>query len=367
MFSLRVKFLPFIPVFLVAFSINVFAQKPTPTPSEDKPEVVYTEEIKVNIAAFDANGNFADSLKKEDLVINEDGRLHQANIVQHIPANVLILLDTGGENRQEKSFDKTREAARSLINALQKDDKIALMQYYDKVELLSDWTSDKTQLSNALKKMNFGPRSRFVDALRQATEYLQKLPVENRHLVLITDGLDSLSSQEEKTLAIRNLTATNVNVHVFSYTGLEQAAVAERTKTLGRPSPPRAKLPPGAGNPGDINANIAVPIIGTINLDREMIRKNRERGEALARSEKDLMKLSEDTNGIFYLPETTIELVAKTSDLAKNVDSQYVVTYTPKKPLSESENGEVRNIEVTSKRQGVFIQARRRLTVLNKR
>lgn len=366
MFSLHVRLLPFAAALLFAFSAGIFAQKATPTPPEDKPEVVYTEEIKVNIAAFDENGNFADSLKKEDVVVNEDGRLHQANIVQHIPANVLILLDTGGENRQAKSFSKTRETALSLINALQKDDKIAVMDYYDKVDLLTDWTSDKTAAVESLKKMSFGSRSRFADALRQATEFLEKLPVENRHLVLITDGLDSINDTETKAAAFRDLTATNVNVHVFSYTGLEQAVIAGRRKSLARPRLPQ-QLPPGAADPNARNTAIAVPIGPPINLDREMTRKIKERSDALAVSEKDLMRLASDTNGIFYLPETTDEMIGKTTHLAKNIDSQYVVTYTPKRPLSESANGEVRNIEVTSKRNGVFIQARRKLMVLNEK
>lgn len=367
MFSFRRNFLPLLPAVVFTFSIGVFAQNPTPTPPEDKPEVIYTEEIKVNIAAFDENGNFADSLKKEDLVINEDGRLHQANIIQHIPANVLILLDTGGENRQAKDFKTTRNAAISLVNALQKDDKIAVMQYFDKVELLSDWSSDKAQITEILnKKMNFGPRSRFVEALNEATNYLEKLPVENRHLVLITDGLDSLSNEEQKSAAFRRLTTTNVNVHVFSYTGLERAVVKQRKKSTisggGRMPKP---LPPGAGIPGQPQTP-GIPI-ATVNLDREMQRKIRERGENLAQSEKDLNKLSEDTNGIFYLPDTQKELVEKTEHLAKNVDSQYVVTYTPKRPLSESTSGEVRNIEVTSRREGVIVQARRKLAVLTDR
>lgn len=366
MFSLRFNLLPFVAAVLIVFSLNVFAQKPTPTPPEDKPEVIYTEEIKVNIAAFDENGNFADSLKKEDVVINEDGRLHQANILQHIPVNVLILLDTGGENRQAKSFSKTRETALSLINALQKDDKIAVMDYYDKVDLLTDWTSDKAAAAASLKKMSFGSRSRFADALRQATEFLEKLPVENRHLVLITDGLDSINDAEAKASAFRNLTATNVNVHVFSYTGLEQAVISGRRKSLTRQRLPQ-QLPPGASDPNARNTAIAVPIGSPINLDRAMAQKIKERSAALAVSEKDLMRLASDTNGIFYLPETTDEMIEKTTHLAKNIDSQYVVIYTPKKPLSESTDGEIRNIEVTSKRDGVFIQSRRKLTVLSKR
>ena len=216
MFSIRHKFLLFASLIFI-FSVSLAAQTPTPTPPDDKPEVVYTEEVKINISAFDLDGNFAKSLKKEDLVINEDGRLHQANIIQHIPAKILILLDTGGESRVAKDFKTTRDTAKSLISHLQDSDQVALMQYHDKIELISDWTSDKTQLFNALdKKMNFGSRSRFSAAISEATNFLQRVKTENRHLVLIGDGLDSLANQELRNNAIRNLTAANVNFHVLS-------------------------------------------------------------------------------------------------------------------------------------------------------
>lgn len=362
MFSFRNNFL-FFAFFTFTFSVNIFAQTPTPIPPEDKPEVIRTEEIKVNISALDLNGNFAEALKKEDLVIIEDGRLHQANIIQHIPAKVLILLDTGGENRQAKDFKTTRDTAKQLINFLQKDDQVALMQYNEKIELISGWTSDKVLLNNILdKKMNFGTRSRFTAALKEATAFLEKLQTENRHLVLISDGLDSLSYGEQRALALRNLTATNINVHVFSYTKLEQQIVEQRKKSISGGGKKAIELPPGADVP--IPGKVQTTPIVTINTDRAMIKKNKERGDALKISERDLLQLSEDTNGIFYLPDTKEEMLEKTKSLAKNIDSQYVVTYTPKRPLDESKDGEVRTIEVTSRRDGVIIQARRKLLVV---
>ncbi len=361
MFLFRSKFLLF--AFLsFTFSANIFAQTATPTPIE-KPEVVYTEEIKLNISAFDLDGNFANALKKEDLVISEDGRLHQANIIQHIPAKILILLDTGGESRSAKDFKTTRQTAKSLIKFLQKDDLVALMQYHDKIELISDWTINKAELSNILdKKMNFGIRSRFIEALKEATDFLERVKGENRHLILISDGLDSQSNQEQRTAAIRTLTSTNINVHVFSYTGLEQQVVEQRKKSISGGGRKAIELPPGADIP--IPNKVQTVPIATINTDKAMVRKNKERGEALKRSEGELSLLSEDTNGIFYLPETKEEMIEKTEHLAKNIDSQYVVTYTPKRPLSESPDGEIRKIEVTSRRDGVIIQARRKLLVM---
>ena len=138
--------------FVFIFSAFVFGQSPTPTPPDEPAEIIKTDEIKVNISALDLSGNFAEGLKKEDVVIIEDGRLHQANIIQHVPAKVLILLDTGGENRQAKDFATTRKAAKKLIDSLQPDDEIAVMQYNDKVEILSGWTKDKAALSETLSK-----------------------------------------------------------------------------------------------------------------------------------------------------------------------------------------------------------------------
>ena len=99
----------------VIFGVSVFAQKPEPTPppiKDDPVEKVFIEEIKLNISALDKAGNFVDDLKKEDVVIVEDGRLHQPSSLRRIPANVLIVLDTGGEMRRAKSLSQTRKNRR---------------------------------------------------------------------------------------------------------------------------------------------------------------------------------------------------------------------------------------------------------------
>src|SRR6185369_15528790 len=205
----------------------------TPAPSEDSPEKVFTEEIKLNVSALDEAGKFFSGVKKEDLVINEDGVLHQASSVRRIPATVLIVLDTGGEDRQAKDFKTTRETAKALINGLQPDDTVALLEYNDEAKILAEWTNDKTQLLTALdKNLNFGKRSRFVEALNLAVKFFDKSNLENRHLVLITDGLDSMSDGSERSKAIKNILATDINVHVMSYTKMEQTVVGQRVKSV---------------------------------------------------------------------------------------------------------------------------------------
>ena len=301
-------------------------------------------------------------MRVEDLVISEDGILHQATSVRRIPANVLIVLDTGGEDRQAKDFKTTRETAKALIRNLQPGDSVALLEYNDKAEIIAEWTNDKEQLYQILdKNLKFGRRSRFVEALNLAAKFFGNSDLENRHLVIISDGLDSTSNDDERNAAIRNLLTTDINVHIFSYTKLELDVVQQRKKSVTYGGTKRPELPPGADIPIQGQTK-TVPLI-TINTDRAMIKKIKERGESLEKSEKSLVELSENTNGIIFLPESREEMIEKTEFLAQNIDSQYVVTYTPKRPLSEVRTTEERTIQITSRRDGLEIIAKRKLIV----
>jgi len=364
----RTKF--FLPVLFVLFFLvaSTSAQTPTPTPeTDDKPEKVFTEEIKLNILAFDENGNFATVVNKEDLVINEDGRLHQANSIRRIAANVLIVLDVGNEISFGKRNKTTSAAAKGLINALQAEDTVAVMQYGDKVEILAEWTQDRGFLNKVLdeKRLGLGKRSVFNQALDKAARFFQKMPLENRHLILITDGIDSFNDQKLKDSWLKNLLSSDINVHVISYTALQQEALAPKKSIWqqGEPNPRRIPEEVLITMPQAQQQTLRLPRLGSINTDREMIKKRRQESAKLEKSEKFLTTLAEDTNGEIFLPATVQEMIDKTAQLAKNIDSQYVLTYTPKRALSESNDGETRIIEVSSRRAGLLVQAKRKLVV----
>ncbi|MBC7795715.1 MAG: hypothetical protein H7Z37_02450 [Pyrinomonadaceae bacterium] len=94
-----------------------------------------------------------------------------------------------------------------------------------------------------------------------------------------------------------------------------------------------------------------------------MLKKLRERKKDLQTSEKALSDLAENTNGEIFLPETREEMLEKSALVARIIDSSYVVTYVPKRALSEVEKAEERNIEVSSRRAGLIVQAKRKLIV----
>ena len=172
------KYFLFAVICFLSISVTTAAQSgrvqpsPTPTPRDDDTLRVVTEEIKLNVLAFDENGDFFRDVKERDLVITENNILHQPASVRRLAANVLIVMDTGGEMRVVKNLDETRRTAFAVVNSLRSDDAIAIMQYADKPEIVGEWTNDKSQTLAAIKRTNFGRRSAFVDALKLATDFL---------------------------------------------------------------------------------------------------------------------------------------------------------------------------------------------------
>jgi VWFA-related protein len=301
-------------------------------------------------------------VKESDLVITENNILHQPTSVRRLPATVVILMDTGGELRQVKSLDQTRRTARALLAALRPEDSVAVIQYADTTEIVAEWTTDKSEVSRAIGRTKFGRRSVFVDALNLATDFLLKNPQENKHLVLITDGTDSSGNDSRKRDAIRRLLSTQISVHVLSYARMEAEDISPRTKMITNSPPPKAMPDEVAAQlPNGVRDVATAPKAKTINLDRTLLRKLKVRKADLENSEKQLEDLAENTNGTAVIPDNLDEMVEQTALIAKMIDASYVLTYIPKIPIGESGSPGERNIQVTSKRAGLQVQARRKV------
>lgn len=342
---------------------------PSQQKKEDDTERITTEEIKLNVAVRNDYGHFDPTLVLEDLMVVEDRVPHSIASLRRVPANVLIVLDTGGEMRLAKNLKTTREVAANLVNSFDKENALAVMQYSDKPEILVEWTNDKAQILQAINvKSNFGKRSRFVEAINLAAKFLNSRPNENRHLVLITDGIDSVAKKGEREAALQNLLAANVSVHVLSYTQLEYGEMKESSifqKGQAR-APRRTDDAHKASLPQPIQDMMNMPRIGSINTDTAMIRARKQRRDALKQSQAQLIDLARETGGEMIVPESEEEMSAKAKEIAAAIDSQYVITYMPKRPLENSPVGETREIGVIPRRVGLVVQARRKFVVPEK-
>jgi VWFA-related protein len=341
------------------------APSPTPTPTQEQEQIkVFTEEVRLPVVAFDDYGGFDPSLEMDDLLVLEDGVPQQIRSIQRIPANVLLLLDTGNEITLAKSVDTTRAIALRVLNGLRGEQRVAVMQFNERVELLQDWTTDRTQVATVLKKKLYsGKRSRLSEGVQTAAEKLQETPAGSRHVVIVTDGVETPGGRVVYSEAVKRLIAAQATVHIISYTQLVRQAIDNRNKggilktgdgvqRDGNPGGQDPTLPPGMTRSPSFK-------IGSIDLDRQMRRWYKRYSDSTKESEKRLISLAGETGGQMLLPTTTEEMLAEGEAVARDIGSQYVITYAPKRPLAESPAGEYRRIEIAARRTGLTLRARR--------
>jgi VWFA-related protein len=201
---------------------------------------VETIEVLVPINAYDESGLNVTNLELKDLLIVENGEPRTITNLRREPASIVLILDLGNgigtfKNGASATYNPvpessrwdptvpvwakrhdivarpaSREFADNFVRGLSSDDRVAIIQYSDRVELIQDFTSDREQALVALSsKYRIGLKSRFYDALSLAAEKIRHQPG-RRVIVLLSDGLDTASkTTRQKALeAVAHSSAT---------------------------------------------------------------------------------------------------------------------------------------------------------------
>jgi len=373
----RIRPIVFVSLALV-LSSTVLGQKPQPSPSptprteEQEPVKIFTEEVRLPVVALDQYGHYDPTLVVDDVLVLEDGVAQQIRSVQRLPVNVLLLLDTGNQLGL-KNTNTTSAVALRLVSGIHDGNRIAVMQFANRPELLQTWTTDKAAIAKVLKtKVSSGKSSRLADAIATASDQFKDIPAGTRHIVLITDGVDTPGGRVTMANALKQLNSIQASVHVISYTVLARQTLQTQTKVIRggdgvqRDANPASNpvangdptLPPGTTRTPSIK-------IATIDTDVAMRRKRKEYERATRASEKQLVAIAEESGGQIWLPESTNDLLSEAESIARDIGSQYVVTYRPNRPLASAKPGEYRKVEVASRRVGLYLRSRRGYVVVN--
>jgi VWFA-related protein len=328
---------------------------PTPTPGEPQDTIrVSTEEVRIPIFAYDDYGHFDPTLELDDILVLEDGVAQEVKSLERVPGNILLLLCTSGDANPAMRTNMTRDIALNLVAHLRAGDRISLIQFTSRVELLQDWTNDKSLIERALRtKLHSGRGTRVIPAITRAAIELQKQPFGNRHVVIIGDGVDlppwadykemmaalSPPAQEAETTraamaeAVRQLVRTGATVHVISYQLFANEVFAGRQQK-------------------DSSAS-------GIRFDPQMRRLNKAYQNAMQKRGESLAKVVEQSGGLLLEGKSGDEMVKDGAEIARDIGAQYVATYKPKRPLASARPGEYRELKVESRRVGLSLRSRR--------
>ena len=325
---------------------------------------VFVEEVRIPITARDASGRFDPTVEINDLLVRENGIAQPLKSVYRMPASVLLLVDTGEELNRAKNVRLTREVASTLISSLQPGNQVAVMQVNDRVELLQSWTEMQASAIKSLEQLLPGKRSLLLKSLFAAVGQFSKVPPGNSHLVLISDGVDRAGAQDDLSEAYQALIAANITLHVISYASLGEkipAPIPTRPRVKSAVAPELIEALPRTQFKGDPTPDLKSHLKhkGGVVLDIDLLFARKGIKPALAKRSDEFLVIAEETGGNLWLPGSAEEMVREAREVARDVDSQYVLSYKPVPPLSASTPNEYRRIEVISRRVGLAVTSRR--------
>jgi VWFA-related protein len=366
-------------IFCVSVHLSAQISKPklSPTPpvqpksDGQEPVKIFTEEVRLPVVAMDTYGHYDPTLEVDDILVLEDGEAQQIKSVRHIPANVLLILDTGGDSNGlgglSKKTSTTRDVALRVISRLREGDRIAVLQSSNQAELIQPWTDDVGKVVRVLKTKLFATkRSRIFETMTKAAQVLSDQPEGSRHVILITDGVESPGGKVNLDDAIKRLVEARATVHIISYTEFVRQKNDKQPSNITAGQRPVSSDPIAANDPTMPPGVTRSPSFGVgIRFDPAMNRVRKAYEAETKKSEKWLTGLADETGGRIFLPKSTDEMIAKGEEVARDIGAEYVVTYRPRRSLAEAKPGEYRKVEVASRRVGLYLRSRRGYVVPN--
>src|SRR4029078_2949697 len=98
---------------------------------------------------------------------------------------VVLMLDTSGSTRFR--LEEIQDAAITFVNQLRQDDRVMVVSFDDQTRVLSEFTSDRSRLRDAIRRTNPGDGTKLYDAVDMVMNQRLNSIDSRKTLVLFTD------------------------------------------------------------------------------------------------------------------------------------------------------------------------------------
>ncbi|MBK7393601.1 MAG: VWA domain-containing protein [Chloracidobacterium sp.] len=158
---------------------------------DDDPIRVDSSIVRLNIGVVDPRGRPILSLNKDSFDLFEDGVKQQITRFEpsEAPFSVVIMLDMSGSTLGFRQVIK--QSAIRFIDALSPNDRVAVIEFYDKINLRNDFTTDQAVIANSIAVSNGRGKTQLYKALDFALDKLSKEKTRRKAIIVLTDGVDS--------------------------------------------------------------------------------------------------------------------------------------------------------------------------------
>ena len=260
-----------------------------------------TDLVLLDVTVIDQNNTPVMNLKKEDFSVYEDKVKQTIDNVsrEEVPVSFGLVIDTSGSMRTK--LQTVSDASVSLIKQMRVDDEAFVSSFKAEPELVQDFTADRRELEDAISELYTSGGTALLDAIIATADYAQEKGKRRRKaLVVISDGLEKNSSVKEKEV-MEAIKEDEVQVYLVGF------------------------------------------------IDEENDEKSLF-GKSSAKKAKELLsRIADDSGGHAYFPKDISEIPAIAAQIAKDLRTQYVVSYYPS---NDKRDGTFRNVQVSVNSQG---------------
>ncbi len=261
--------------------------------------------VTVDVAVTDAKGHFIPGLPSSDFRVLEDDVPQTIKSVNmgEAPMTVAMVIEFSARFQQfwGPTWYQTLSAAYGFAQSLKPDDYLAIIAYDLRTEILTDFTTDRAKIQEALQRLNIPgfSESNLYDALTETADRMSG--IEGRKaIVLISSGIDTFS---KKNYGETRKILQEDGVPVYAV-GLMQA-LRDMAEARGM-------------------------LRGTQELD-------------FLQADNAMRTFAKETGGMAFFPRFMAEFGTIFQQIQQAMRSQYVITY---EPTNKAHDGAYRKIKV---------------------
>lgn len=184
------RFFALIASFVFGFQL-AFAQ-------DDDPVRIDSSIVRLNVGVVDQRGRPITSLGRSNFTIYEDGVKQEISRFEPTaaPFSVVMILDMSGSTISFRQVMK--QSAFRFIDALSPEDRIAVVEFYDKVNLLNDFTTDRRTVVHSIEVANGRGKTQFYKALDFALNRLANEGNRRKAIIVLSDGVDTAAKDSDR-------------------------------------------------------------------------------------------------------------------------------------------------------------------------
>ncbi len=253
-----------------------------------------TDLVSLDVTVIDQNNTPIFNLDLDAFAVFEDKIKQQIDKVsrEEVPLSFGLVIDTSGSMRSK--LQTVTDAGLGIIKTMRSDDEAFVAQFKAEPELVTDFTSDKRELEEALGELYTSSGTALLDAIIATADYSHEKGKQRRKaIIVITDGVEKNSAVKEKEV-LDAIKEDEVQVYLVGF--------VDEDDTGGIFSKNGAK-----------------------------------------KAKELLQRIADDSGGRAFFPKDLSEMGEIAKQIAKDLRTQYVVSYYP---ANEKRDGSFRSVKV---------------------